>query len=420
MKKRTPKNSTKNSAKKIFSLAKRVVSDPDSPDREKLEENLSNCIYECLVTKNDSPIFEAMELANIDCDQEAFEEIVKSTEDESTCADLTDVVASPVKVSHLFVIPVVIELPFSGFSATFEDGPAVRALEQSIMNARLSDGNQRVRIVNYLYSETELHNSVPSDIFRMTKEIPLMKPGSFSEKEWNFLQWNAATDTVESIQQSTAPKAARIDSNVVLRYLVGSFSNDDFVDPFETAYDSEEDSDELRIYAERMSLWQDNAIELINSCLGNQFTERKLTVGALDTFNLGIRLGQEDYKQSILILQMHESLNSKDINPKATRALVAPFGSGHCSEIRVAIISLLTSDFCTGLVYTLDEGEDYDSAMETLAHQLLSNGVFSIDMISELQDPDSTKFRETGFLLTHPEVRNSYDIIDENSSKVLH
>jgi hypothetical protein len=407
-------------AKQIYDLAKKIVNAPEGADKITMGEDISSTIYACLESGDDHAIFEAMALANDAGDVETFQEIVSTAEDESSWADLTTDDDSPYVVSHLFAIPVVIELPFSGFSPTLEDGDALRKLEQSIKSARIADGDPDVRIVNYLYTPTELSNSTPGDIFRTTLQTPNTKPGGFANKSWNFLQWNAETNTVESIQQSIIPRAARLDSNVVLRYLVGTFSTKDFVDPFETAYDSEEDGDEHAVFIENMAEWQINAIELVSTCVGHDSSERKLTIGALDTFYMATKLGDEDYKQTIMALQMHEALNAKSLTPKSTRALVAPFGKHFVTEIRIALISLLTSEFVTGLVYALNEGEDYDSVMERIAHQLLQNDVFSIDIISELQRPDDPKFTNSGFLVNHSEVRNSFEMIDHSGPRVLH
>jgi hypothetical protein len=409
-------------AAEIYSLAKHIAHSEEDDDVSTSIDALEEHIYDCIVQQDELTLITALEAAISADDEEAVHEINNTMEIEASCAELEESTITNPATAHLFAIPIILELSLSGFSSVIKDVIALSELEQSIMESGIFDGSPDVTLINYMYTPDELNTLSPCDVFKISKNTAKEMRTKSAKRAEILYQEGAKTTTVETMHQTNVPGAAKIDRNLVTRYLVGVAIDRSHTDPFETAYDSDRDSKEFNDQRTSMLQWQTYAVDLLNKCLMNEFNEKELLVGEVDTFYEARRCGTDDYKNHIMLLQMDDALAAKEVTTTALRALVAPFGNEvGIEEIRISLISLLNGELVAGLVYEMSDGDDFESTVNVIALLLDRNDIFSIDIVNDLQiiNENESNFQDA-FLQNHATVRSVLETMDSPSTRTLH
>jgi hypothetical protein len=317
----------------------------------------------------------------------AFDELNRSIDLTSTCSELEESTDDTPVYAHLFAIPVILEVPNTGLDPIIGNTVALRAFEQSISSSGLADGDPEVRVLDYLYTQEEIFDLSFSQVYALS--FNAANPGQLTQetRHETLYQMRAGSVTDETVRQTTIAGAARIDRNILLRFIVGVFIDRTLTDPFETAYDSEEGSEDMNRFARTIHQWQLDASDIVRVALGKSYSDLHLRVGSIDSFCLARRLGSEEYKQHLMLLQMHETLGTKGLDAQVMSACLAPYGNTEgVMEIRVGLRSLATGAFCTGLVYELSDEEDAGEACHHLSALLSIDGVFSVHTLEEVQE----------------------------------
>lgn len=411
-------------AELIYALAHRIAKASEGEDVEEYIDQLESEILSCLTYGDnetlDAAIHRSLELQ----DGDAFGEISRSIEESASWAELPESTEDVPVYAHLFAIPLTMEMPVKGLDPLLTNKEAMTRLEDVLSRSGIADGCPEVKIANYLYTYDELMELSFSQVYKIAGVLhEHANDTSAGSKAAPLFRRYGGEPVVEYMTQSEAKGATRIDRNIVLRFLVGVYIDRTMTDPFETAYDADDYSPELDSFQRSLEQWQFDAADALRICLGPDFSEKSLAVGPVDTFFLARAIGVEQYKQNVMLIQLHEALANKGLKLEQTRAYIASYGvDSEALEIRVSMISVMTHQMVAGLVYEIGDGCEPDETMDHIAKILTVEGTFSIDTIKELQPlPDSPSAPvEQNFIVKERDTQAVFNTMYLSNSRVLH